>query len=46
MENTNLGDTITNDHPHADSHSNEMCITYVCFEKLECKQMEIYIIVE
>ena len=46
LANTNLGDTITNGHPHADSYSNEKCVTYFCFEKLEFKQMEIYILIE
>ena len=33
LANTNLGDTITNGPPHADSHSNGKCVTYVCFKK-------------
>ena len=46
LVNINLGDTITNGHQHADFHSNEMCVTNVCFEKSQCKQMEIYILIE
>ena len=42
LANMNLGNTFANGYPHADSHSNEMCVTNVCFEKSECKQMEIY----
>ena len=46
LANTKLGDTITNGHQHADSHSNEKCVTYAYFEKLECTQKEIYILIE
>ena len=41
LANMNLDNTLANGHPHADSHSNEMCVTNVCFEKSECTQMEI-----
>ena len=31
---------------HIRFHSNERCVTDVCFDKSECKQMEIYILIE
>ena len=46
VANMNLCDTITIDHLHADPHSNEMCINYVCFERSTYKQMKIPTFIE